>query len=289
MAIQIKHAFVSLKGDGTDATQVQPSNWNAAHSMTINSGNLVGRLSTGNGAVEEIPISSYFASFMNAPDAATLAGLMGLFETGDVKYTFKTVAAAGWLLVNAGGTIGNASSGASLRANADTWPLFNLIYNACSDTIAPMPGGRSGNALADFNSNHMLTIPQLVGRSPLAAGAAAGVTSARTLGMQYGEENHTLTVPEMPVHYHTASIYDPGHVHAVSGPPNFWYSGGGANIGGSPNTSFLNYGAALQVNSAITNVRVNSSNGLDTTYSTGGNGGHNNFHPVIALNCMVKL
>lgn len=289
MTIAIKHAFVSLKGDGTDATQVQPSNWNAAHSCTLASGNVMGRLSAGAGAVEEIPLSAYFASLMGAADAATLAGLLGLFETGDVKWTFKTTPAAGWIIVNNGGTIGDASSGASIRANADTWNLFNLIYTNCPDAIAPMPGGRSGNALADFNTHHQLTIPQLVGRSPLGAGSAVGSTSARTLGQLYGEENHTLTVPEMPIHYHSAAIYDPSHNHPVSGPPNFWYSGGGANIGGSPNTSFLNYGAALQVNNNTTGVRVNSANGLDTTYSTGGGGGHNNFHPVIALNPMVKL
>ena len=34
MALIVKHEFVSAKGDGADATQVQPSNWNAAHTLS---------------------------------------------------------------------------------------------------------------------------------------------------------------------------------------------------------------------------------------------------------------
>ncbi|MEB3213181.1 MAG: hypothetical protein VKL39_17655, partial [Leptolyngbyaceae bacterium] len=34
MAITVSHQFVSAKPDGADATLVQPSNWNADHSLT---------------------------------------------------------------------------------------------------------------------------------------------------------------------------------------------------------------------------------------------------------------
>ena len=202
MAIQIKHQFVSLKGDGTDATQVQPSNWNATHAFTLATGQLVGRLSPGAGAAEEIPISAYMASILNTADAATLAGVLGLFETGDLKYTFKATAAAGWLLMLGGSgtppsTIGNAASGAALRANADCLELFKVIYGSCSDSIAPVSGGRTGNATNDFNSGKTILVPNPVGKVPLGAGAATNqggvVTSARVLGTLYGAETHTLT------------------------------------------------------------------------------------------------
>lgn len=203
MTIQIKHAFVSLKGDGTDATQVQPSNWNALHSTSIATGNIVGRLTAGTGAFEEIPISSYMAGLLATADAAALAAALGLSETGDVKYTFRDTPSAGWYLM-VGGTgaapnkIGNASSGANGRANADTQNLFVLLYNNCTDAVAPVSGGRSGNALNDFNAGKTLTIPQLVGRSPLGAGAATNNSLARVLGGIYGSETVTIGTSNLP-------------------------------------------------------------------------------------------
>lgn len=289
MAIQIKHAFISLKGDGTDATQVQPSNWNAAHSTSIASGNLVGRLSAGTGAFEEIPISAYMAGLLASADQAALASALGLAETGDVKYTFKTSASPGWVLIlggtgTPGNTIGNAASGALSRANADTQALFILLYNACSDAIAPVSGGRSGNALNDFNANKTIRVPNLVGRVPIGAGSATNDgTSARVLGAIGGTETHTLSVAELAAHYHAAGIYDPTHSHSYTLTQiNSGQTGGGAFQAGS------NY-AGANTGAAATGNRVQSPNGLDTTYSSGGGGAHNNMMPFVALNVMVRL
>lgn len=288
MAIQIKHQFVSLKGDGTDATQVQPSHWNAVHAMTMATNKLVGRLTAGVGAVEEIDITPYMAGLLNTADAATLAGILGLFETGDTKWTFRTTPSAGWLLMLGGSgtppnTIGNVGSGAALRANADTFALYTIIYNGCSDAIAPVSGGRSGNATTDFNAGKTIQVPNPVGRSPVGAGAATtGLVSARTLGDRGGAETHTLTSAEMPVHFHAAGISDPSHAHAI------------VTSTGSTSTPGGAFAAASQpvnhpTGNASTGVRVNSSNGLDTTYSAGSGGAHANMHPWIALNVMVKL
>jgi microcystin-dependent protein len=291
MTIQIKHAFVSAKGDGGDATLVRPSNWNAVHSTSMASGQLIGRLTAGVGVFEEIPISAYMAGLLAAPDAATLAGLLGLFDTGDVKYTFKTSAPAGWIFMQGGlgvgagngCTIGSAASGAVIRANADTLPLYTLIWNGCSDAVAPVSGGRGASAAADFAANKMLTVPYLTGRSPIGAGAAtasAGL-SARNLGQSYGEENHLLLTSEMPSHFHSAGISDPGHTHGHNALTGSTTTGGGAfGAGGN---------GAATISAALTGVRVMSPNGLDTTYSAGGGAVHNTIHPVMALNVLVKL
>jgi len=58
MAISLKHQFTSPKADGGDSTLVQPSNWNAEHTMTLTSGYLVGRTTAGVGAAEEISVGS---------------------------------------------------------------------------------------------------------------------------------------------------------------------------------------------------------------------------------------
>jgi microcystin-dependent protein len=292
MTIQIKHPFVSAKGDGGDATLVRPSNWNAVHSTSMASGQLVGRLTAGVGVFEEIPISAYMAGLLAATDANALAGLLGLWTTGDVKYTFCSVAQvpAGWLSLSQAGssnglTIGNAASGGNVLASATAQALFVLIYTNCSDANAPVSGGRTGNALNDFNANKTLTIPQLGGRSPIGAGQVGTGTSIRIVGQQYGEENHAITVAELAVHYHSASIYDPGHSHSYTRTTS---SGAGVTGGGSFPLPDSVQGGILTSSNA-TNVRVNSSNGLDTTYSAGSGTAHNTVHPVTALNIMVKL
>jgi len=275
MTIQVKHAFVSLKGDGTDNTQVQPSNWNAVHSVTLASGQLMGRLSGGIGAVEEIPISAYMANLLTATDVATLSGLLGLFETGDVKYTFKTTAAAGWLLVTTGGSIGDGSSGASLRGNADTWPLFQVVWNNVPDSLAPVNlGGRGANAAADFNAHKVITLPPLVGRSPIAVGSGVGLTT-RSLGALYGEETHILSSGEMPSHNHSAT--DSGHNHVQHAATVYTASGPLVSGGtGGP----INPVAGTTTAVGFANISI----GL-----AGGGTPHNNMHPVIGLNVMVKL
>jgi hypothetical protein len=56
LALDVKHAFVSGKSDGGDATQVQPSNWNAAHTLTATDGKLLG--ASGSTTVGEVTVGS---------------------------------------------------------------------------------------------------------------------------------------------------------------------------------------------------------------------------------------
>lgn len=57
MTISLKHTFTSAKSDGADSTLVQPSNWNAEHTMTAAAGKVIGRDTSGAGAVQELPIA----------------------------------------------------------------------------------------------------------------------------------------------------------------------------------------------------------------------------------------
>ena len=54
------------------------------------------------------------------------------FTTGDIKESYNPSQPTGWLHLS-DGTIGNSSSGATLRANPDCWPLFNLLWSITSD------------------------------------------------------------------------------------------------------------------------------------------------------------
>jgi hypothetical protein len=58
MAVSLKHNFVSAVPDGGDTSLVRPSNWNDEHALTLGTGNLLGRSSSGTGVAEEISVGS---------------------------------------------------------------------------------------------------------------------------------------------------------------------------------------------------------------------------------------
>lgn len=151
-----------------------------------------------------------------------LAG-QALYNTGDLKMTMKAVADAGWLFCH-GGTIGNAASAATARANADTEPLFTLLWATLPDSIAPVSGGRGGSAAADFAAGKRITLPDLRGRALVGAGAGPGLT-ARALGATFGTETHTLTITELPEHNHGgATGAGGGHGHSASTGDAGWHT-----------------------------------------------------------------
>ena len=59
MAITIKHPFVSAKVDSLDTSRVQPSNWNATHTLVMSAASVVGRgAGAGQTAAVEIPMGT---------------------------------------------------------------------------------------------------------------------------------------------------------------------------------------------------------------------------------------
>ncbi len=97
------------------------------------------------------------------------------FSTGDVKLTLKAVADTSWVLMN-DTTIGDATSGATGRANADTAALYALLWNNVVDQWAPVSSGRGANAAADFAAHKKIALPKTLGRA--LAGYGTGVVVA---------------------------------------------------------------------------------------------------------------
>ena len=89
-----------------------------------------------------------------------------LYDTGDIKYSVRTTAQAGWVKAD-GLTIGSAASGATNRANADTEALFTLLWSGTTNTTLPIQtsaGGastRGANAAADFAANKRMPLPDM--------------------------------------------------------------------------------------------------------------------------------
>jgi hypothetical protein len=186
-----------------------------------------------------------------APDIAT-------FTTGDVKFTIKT-SESGWVLMNEG-TIGNAASGGSSRANADCAALFALLWDNTADAQCAVSSGRGASAAADFSANKTIALPKTMGRSLAAAGNGSGLTS-RVLAATLGEETHLLTSAEsgLPAHTHTQQPLT-GSGGGLTGAQTGYNTLGGATD------------AAIQNNSA-----ANAANA------------HNNMQPTLFLNAMIKL
>src|SRR4051812_27150490 len=135
------------------------------------------------------------------------------FTTGDVKLTFKTTADPTWIMLD-DGSIGNAASGATTRANADCAALFALLYGNIVALVLQDSAGstvaRGASAAADFAANRRLLVPKVLGRSIAVAGAGSGLT-ARTLGSTAGAETETPTLAKTAAHNH--SVTDPAHNH----------------------------------------------------------------------------
>jgi hypothetical protein len=156
-----------------------------------------------------------------AVDPTTIASV------GDIKYRATNEILQGWVRLN-GQTIGNAVSGATGRANADTQALFVYLWQNCPNAHCPVSTGRGASGLADFNAGKQLTLLDLRGRGLVGlddmGAAAAGrllasnVTSgggdvATTPNATGGEANHTMVTADLVAHNHT--ITDPGHTHQV--------------------------------------------------------------------------
>jgi hypothetical protein len=136
-----------------------------------------------------------------AVTAAKLASDVGGFTTGDVKLSIKTTADSGWVVMN-DGTIGNASSGGTTRANADTEDLFTLLWTVTADAQCAVSTGRGASAAADFAANKTIALPKALGRAMACYGSGSGLT-ARALAETTGTETHTLTQAQTPLKDHT--------------------------------------------------------------------------------------
>lgn len=101
-----------------------------------------------------------------------------VLQTGDVMWQLRGGTRPGWVRLN-GRTMGNASSGATERANDDTEDLYTYLWNNLDNSVAPVIGGRGATASADFAANKAITLPSMQGRAPLGlddmGGAAANV------------------------------------------------------------------------------------------------------------------
>lgn len=83
-------------------------------------------------------------------------------RTGDYRHSLNRYM-LGWVPAN-DGTIGQEGSGATTRANTDTWPLYKLIYENFSRTWTPLSPNSPTTAYADFIAGKTLALTKNLGR-----------------------------------------------------------------------------------------------------------------------------
>lgn len=189
--------------------------------------------------------------------------------TGTIQHTIESAEPSGWLFLT-GKTIGDASSGGTSRANADTSALFTFLWTNLANAQAAVSGGRGVSAAADYAAHKTIALPFVNGR-PLVAldnmgGTAAGVLpvasvpGSQTLGGNGGAATVTLTAAQqasMPV--------------TVTTPSNVASTAVGA-------------GQAALGTDVFTTVSTTA-----TGTATGSGGAHPNVQPVFFVNIKIKL
>lgn len=220
--------------------------------------------------------------------------------TGVIFPYIGLTAPAGFVLAS-GKTIGNASSGASERANADCYALFVLLWNSWADNEAPVGGGRGASADADWAANKRIVVPDprgcnLVGLDNIGGTAAERITSASFNGTnatkpggRIGQESHTLTAAQLPSHTHDAGTLAfagttdsaPDHTHGLHGVGAIQTTHGVDATGSS---------AALEETEPGGSHAHTISGGFSgATAASGSGGSHSNTQPGLCLNMIIKL
>lgn len=140
-------------------------------------------------------------------------------RTGDIKTSLLSSAPQGWIAMD-DKSIGNIGSGATNRANKDTFQLYKTIWDGVIDMWAPVSTGRGASAVEDFVAGKTLTLPLSLGRAMAGSGAGSGLTP-RVLGQNTGTETHILLAEELPPHTHEYLAHNSNNVAQAGGASGF--------------------------------------------------------------------
>jgi hypothetical protein len=190
-------------------------------------------------------------------------------------------------------TIGDGSSTATERANADTLPLYTFLWNNFTNTQCPVSGGRGISAAVDFSVHKTIQLLDMRFRGPIglddmgnsAAGRSTGATfitgNATTAGAVGGEASHILTSSESAVHTHANTLNESPHSHLET--RNNGSPGPITDIAGSVSLSASGtVASAYSTQTALTGITI-------TNVSSGSGGAHNNMSPFMTGTWYLKL
>ena len=156
---------------------------------------------TGNNSMSTLLLSSFSKSLLSASSASQYRNLLGLgalatkntidggsndilngsitedklafslvstadtYSTGDLKESFSTLTESGWLKHVDGGSIGDASSGATLLANSECQALYYALWTLSTTRVQTSTGAsssKSTSASNDWNAHKRLVLPEIL-------------------------------------------------------------------------------------------------------------------------------
>jgi microcystin-dependent protein len=139
------------------------------------------------------------------------------------------------------------------------WALCNgqLLQIAQNSALFSLLGTTYGG-----NGTTTFALPDLRGRTPLHAGNSV------VLGQRLGEENHTLTISEMPAHTHIARA---------------------SSVRGSLDDPTNAYWGALASGTLYSNGAPNTTMNPGSISTAGGSQPHPNMQPFLTLNFVIAI
>lgn len=278
MSISLKHAFVSGKADGSDSTLVQPSNWNAEHTLTMATARVLGRTTGGTGVVEELTVGAglTLGSGSLTANVTTVAG-----RTGAVTLAVADVSGAAPL---ASPTFTGTPAAPTATAGTNTTQVATTAFvtDAVSTATANKLTSMTAVASTSGTSKDFTSIPAAVKRITILL-QGVSLSGTALLRIQLGTSSgfvttgYTSTGSVISSGAATAAatagfeIYTdvPNASYTVSGAiilnkidANTWVASGTVGWGGVTWTGTL--GGYIALAAALTQVRITTTNGTDT-------------------------
>jgi hypothetical protein len=252
-------------------------------------------------------------------------GVGGSILTGMMIDYWGTGLPSGYVWPN-GQTIGNGSSNATGRANADTASLYSYFW-ALSPTLFPQfqsdgatPQARGVSSAADFAANYQMTLPDCLERVTAGLGTMGGVSdpnrltvggsgiAGATLGASGGVQTFALTTTNLASHVHGSSVMTvSAHTHTYSGSSgaaggHTHTLNGAVDSVGSPPSAYL---ASHSISTAAISGSISAVGDHTHTFggttdtaapgisgntdATGSGTAHQNTQPTIICNKILKL